>query len=194
MIIKQLFLYNIQNNCNKLYKISKIHTFYTIYELLLKYIFNHSITVLPIKYNFFEKDIICNKKLDTKKIHILVHYNNKYETFYDFLKNTTRNNNIKLTILYNHDDEVINIINKNDSNIYINMSNNIYYINYLKQMNFWIISTNNYPYCEVINDKINGNIIEINTSKYINNSSKIVNDSIFDTNSIIHFITNQILV
>lgn len=182
------------NNCNKLYKISKIHTFYTIYELLLKYIFNHSITVLPIKYNFFEKDIICNKKLDTKKIHILVHYNNKYETFYDFLKNTTRNNNIKLTILYNHDDEVINIINKNDSNIYINMSNNIYYINYLKQMNFWIISTNNYPYCEVINDKINGNIIEINTSKYINNSSKIVNDSIFDTNSIIHFITNQILV
>jgi hypothetical protein len=125
---------------------------------------------------------------------MLVYYNNKYDTFYTFLKDTTVNNNIKLTVLYNHDDEIINIINTNDNNIYINMSNDIYYIKLLKQMNVWIISTNNYPYCEVINDNINGNIVDINTISYINDSDKLLNDSNFDTNSIIDFITNKYLL
>jgi hypothetical protein len=74
------------------------------------------------------------------------------------------------------------------------MSNDIYYAKLLKQMNVWTISTNNYPYCEVINDNINGNIVDINTISYINNSDKLLNDSNFDTNSIIDFITNKYLL
>lgn len=179
-------------NFNKIHNITKIHTFYTIYELLLKQIFNNRIPISPVRYKFLEKKDCFGK--DTKKIHLLVHYNNKYDTFYGFLKTTSVNNNIKLTIFYNIDDDIINIINKNDNNIYINMSNDIYYINSLKQMNIWTISTNNYPYCEVINDNINGNIVEINTTKYFKNTDKLLNDIIFDTNSIVEFITNKYLL
>ena len=181
------------NNFNKIHNITKIYTFYTIYELLLKHIFKNTICILPVKYQFFKKNISSNN-LDTKKIHMLVHYNNKYETLYTFLKHTSVNNNIKLTILYNNDDEIINVINTNVNNIYINMSNDIYYTKLLKQMNVWVISTNSYPYCEVINDNINGNIVDINTITYLNNSDKLLNDNNFNVNNIISFITNKYLL
>jgi hypothetical protein len=180
------------NNFDKIHNIFKIYTFYTIHELLLKHIFKNIILILRVKYKLLNQ-ISNDNNSDNKKIHILLHYNNKYDKLYIFLNNII-NGRIKITILYNNDNEIINNITSNDNNVYINLCNNNYYIDILKQLNVWIISTNNYPWCELINENINGNIINIDTMTYINNNNKLINDSDFSIDNIISFITKTYLL
>ena len=140
-------------------KVSKIHAYSNIEQLLLKQVFK-KIPIIDITLKSFNK-------INNKDNFIMI-FNSDYQQLYDYFKISS----INFTLVHNSD-ELLKIAPY--SNIFIDINTDYYIIKILKQMGYWIITSNLYPNCELVNENINGNII-IN-STYIHKNNHLINNS-----------------
>ena len=145
-------------NYNKFKNVSAIYTFSNIYELLLKNVFNN-IKIKNLKYGLFQS-------IEKEKKFIMV-FNEKYNKLFDFFKD----NNLDYKCM--NKNEIINCVD--DCNIYIDLTNDYELIKILIDKKCWILTCNIYPICELINEDINGNMIE---ADYIENKNNLINSEI----------------
>jgi hypothetical protein len=144
-------------NYNKFKNVSAIYTFSNIYELLLKNVFNN-IKIKNFKYGLFK-----SVEIKKEKKFIMV-FNERYGKLFDFF----RDNNLNYKCL--NGNECFD-----DCNIYIDLTNDYELIKILIDKKCWILTCNIYPICELINEDINGNMIE---ADYIENKNNLINSEI----------------
>jgi len=91
-------------------------------------------------------------------------YNKNYEELYDFLEK----NNFDYKFINKNE-----ILNFEDGNIFIDLDNDYEIIKILINKKYWVLTNNTYPKCELINENINGNVINTN---YITDKKFILNN------------------
>ena len=162
------------NNYDKLNNISIIYTYSNVYKLILKNIFKN------VKIEMIEYKLFRNIENNNEKCFVLI-YNEKFNKMYNYLKNKNFN-----YVIVNEN----NILNYDKGNIYVDLNNNFEIIKILNKKKYWIITTNNYPNCEIIKENINGNLIQC---EYIINEDFLINDIELNINNYIDFFDKKYL-
>lgn len=161
-------------NYNMINNVSKIYTFSNIYELLLKNMFKN-IEIETLKYKKFNNINNINKNK------FVLFYNKNYEKLYNFLEK----NNFDYKFINKNE-----ILNFEDGNIFIDLDNDYEIIKILINKKYWILTNNTYPKCELINENINGNVINTN---YITDKKFILNNININIQNYITILTEKYL-